>query len=287
MATPPILEREEYVEQAYFFRVLRERLSENMAGQELLDHLHEEVLSTTRLPYAIQFLATELKHTGLLSSGFARLPHYFTPFQTFVIQGTEQERLRFQIDTALLVLEREAQYRAGQPTTAGLFVYQFEVLCRNRLGYDRGLLSMARDPFYDEDWKAFILLVRQNAGEVDFADVVYLRSHCYVREQQRHDPAYQPGLPPLFGEKEGKIARASRGRDPLFLFAALHRQLGYPEVPRARPRDDLASQLEALKVKLHQMGQRLLLLESEVRGQIDLTQFGKPDILSGPDDDKT
>ena len=48
-------------------------------------------------------------------------------------------------------------------------------------------------------------------------------------------------MPPLFGEKEGKIAKASRGRDPLFLFAALQRQLGYPEVPRYRQVQDDAS----------------------------------------------
>ena len=65
---------------------------------------------------AVQFLAAELKHTGLLSSGFARLPHYFTPFQAFVVSRTEDERLRFNVETALLVLEREARYRAGERT---------------------------------------------------------------------------------------------------------------------------------------------------------------------------
>jgi len=75
----------------------------------------------------------------LLSSGFARLPHYFTPFQAFVVSRTEQEGLRFNVETALLVLEREAQYRAGEPTPAGLFVYQFEAVSRNRLGYGGGL----------------------------------------------------------------------------------------------------------------------------------------------------
>src|SRR5271165_6401600 len=136
MATPPILEREEYVEQAYFFRILRERMASDMAAQDILGRLHEEILSTTRLPYAVQFLSAELKHTGLLSSGFARLPHYFTPFQAFVVSRTEQDGLRFNVETALLVLEREAQYRAGEPTPAGLFVYQFETLCRNRMGYE-------------------------------------------------------------------------------------------------------------------------------------------------------
>src|SRR5438105_7453531 len=116
MSSGSILEREEYIEQVYFFRVCRERVASNMAAQDVLQSIHEEILSTTRLPLAIQFLATELKHSGLLSSGFARLPHYFTPFQAFVIRQTEQERRRFSMETALLVLEREAQYRSGQPT---------------------------------------------------------------------------------------------------------------------------------------------------------------------------
>src|ERR1700740_2880445 len=131
-----LLDREEYIEQAYFFRVFRERLARNRATQNTLGPVHQGILSLTRLPYAIQFLATELKHSGLLSSGFARLPHYFTPFQAFVIRHTEQEGLRFHTQIALLVLEREAEYLAGQPTQPGLFVYQFEVLSRNRLGYD-------------------------------------------------------------------------------------------------------------------------------------------------------
>src|SRR5437764_13231151 len=112
MSPPTVLEREEYVEQAYFFRVFRERVSQNIAAQAVLDHIHEEILSTTRLPMAIQFLATELKHAGLLSSGLARLPHYFTAFQTFVINQAEQAEHRFTMPAALLVLERLAGYMA-------------------------------------------------------------------------------------------------------------------------------------------------------------------------------
>src|SRR5207302_9654959 len=67
-----LLDREEYIEQVYFFRHTRERLADNLATQDVLDRIHEEILSTTRLPMAIQFLATELRHAGLLSSGFAR-----------------------------------------------------------------------------------------------------------------------------------------------------------------------------------------------------------------------
>jgi hypothetical protein len=278
---PTVLDREEQIEQAYFFRVLRERLATGLATQEVLDRIDQEILSTTRLPLAIQFLATELKHTGLLSSGFARLGHYFTPFQAFVVRGTESVAMRFSVDLALLVLEREAEYRAGAPTRSGLFVYQFEVLCRNRLGYDEGLAAMKADPLYDGDWRAYLEMVHRQIGLVDFADLVFVRSELYVMEQRRTDPQYEPPVPPLFGEKEGKIARANRGRDPLYLFAALQRQLGYPEVPRPKPRDDLAARMEALQGKVRDLEQRLKMLEAELRGQLDLEQLGKPELLQG------
>jgi hypothetical protein len=286
MSTGGLLEREEYIEQVYFFRVMRERLAEGLATQDVLDRVHQEILSTTRLPYAIQFLAAELKHSGLLSSGFARLPHYFTPFQAFVIRGTEEVGQRFNVDAGLLILQRDAEYRAGGPSAAGLFVYQFEVICRNRLGYDQGIRSMAQDPCYDTDWKAFLDMTWRQVGLVDFAELIYLRSSLYLTNRRREEPEYEPPLPPLFGEKEGKIARANIGRDPLYLFAALQRQLGYPEVPRARPRDDLAARLETLQARYRELESRFKLLEGEVRGQLDLSDLGKPELLSdGPADE--
>jgi hypothetical protein len=284
MAT--VLDREEYIEQAYFFRVFRERVAANMATQEILGHIHEEILSTTRLPLAIQFLGTELKHAGLLSSGFERLPHYFTAFQAFVIQQTEQEAKRFGLETALLILEREAQYRAGQPTAAGLFVYQFESLSRNRLGYDRGLGVMREDPFYPPVWREYLDMVKNQVGVIDFADLIYLRSQYYVMDERRQRPDYQPPVEPLFGEKEGKIAKANRGRDPLYLFAALQRQLGYPEVPRQVTPDDITSRFETLKAKLRDLEMRLKLVELEQRGQVDLSPFLKnPELLLKPQEE--
>jgi hypothetical protein len=282
----PVLDREEYIEQAYFFRTMRERLAENVPTQQVLAHIHEEILSTTRLPMAIQFLATDMRHTGLLSSGFARLAHYFTAFQTFVIAQTEEERKRFSIEIALLILEREAQYRSGEPAPAGLFVYQFETLSRNRLGYDQGLRVMQQDGFYDRDWRDYLELVRRQVGVVDFADLIYVRSQLYVQEQRRRDPGYEPPLPPMFEEKEGKIAKASRGRDPLFLFAALQRQLGYPEVPRSRPKDDPQAVINVLRAKLKELEVRVKLLEAESRGKVDLTEFmNRADLLKRDDDE--
>src|SRR5439155_3954882 len=118
------------------------------------------------------------------------------------------------------------------------------------LGYDEGLRCIAADPFYDEAWRPYLDMVRRQVGVYDFADLVYVRSELYVSVQRKEDPNYQQPVPPLFGEKEGKIARANRGKDPLFLFAALQRQLGYPEVPRPRERDDATGRLVALQNKV-------------------------------------
>src|SRR5438128_7445225 len=100
------LDREEYIEQTYFFRTMRERVEEKVPTQDILERIHEEILTITRLPMAIQFLATELKHSGQLASGFARLPHYFTPFQAFVMRQTEEEKTRFSLEIGLSILER-------------------------------------------------------------------------------------------------------------------------------------------------------------------------------------
>ena len=274
---PP--DRDECIEQAYFFRIFRERIGANIPAQETLARLHEELLSSTKMPFAVQFLSLELKHSGRLSDGFAKLPHYFTPFQTFVMRQADSETSKFTTLVGLQILEREAAYKAEQPSQSGLFVYQFEAICRNRLGYDYGLDAVGGDPFYDSDWKDYAELVRRQVGIIDFADLVYLRSEYYLAEQLRRNPNYTPALPPIFAEREGKIAKASLGRDPLFLFAALQRQLNYPEVPRPRPREDIASKFDQYEIKFREMESRIKMLESEVRGTFDPTQFGKPEIL--------
>lgn len=284
MASAPILDREEYVEQAYFFRIFRERVADNMAAQDVLDRVHEEVLGTTRLPYAIQFVAAELKHSGLLANGFAKLPHYFTAFQAYVVKQAEDEKQKFPMPTALLVLEREAAYKANTPTKSGLYVYQFESIARNRLGYSDGLVAMAADPHYDPAWSHYLDIVRRQVGIIDFGDLVYLRSELFEKDQKRLNPEWEPPHPALFGEKEGKIAKASRGRDPLYLFAALQRQLGYPEVPKYSKRDDLTVKFDIITTKLRELEMRLRLAEGEIRGSVDLSQFGKPEILKDQDD---
>jgi hypothetical protein len=282
-----LLNREEWVEQAYFFRTLRERLAQNLPAQEILQRIDMELLASTRMPMATQFLAAEMKHTGNLASGFLRLSHYFTPFQGFVVSNAEAENLRFATETALTILEKEALYKAGGASPSGLFVFQFECISRHRLGYDGGLPAMAGDPLYDELWKQFLQDLRHQVGLIDFADLLYLRSEAYLIDQRRADPEYQPSLPPLFPEKEGRIAGANRGRDPLYLFAALQRQLGYPEVPRAKQEDTLGNTIATLKARQKELEARLKLLEGEVRGTLDLRalkEFGQPEMLKPPED---
>ncbi len=272
-----MLDREEYIEQAHLFRALGERMSRQMATQELLALVREEILSTTKLPLAIDFLVSELKLMGVFSTAMAKLPHYFTAFQTFVIAEAENERGRFDLGVALKILEREALYRAEQPTPQGIFVYQFECLCRNRLGYEKGLAAIAGDPVFDEGWREWIITVRRQVGIVDFADLIYVRSGQFVKDRLRNNPEAEPlDKPILFGDKEGRIAWANRRKDPLLLFAALHRQLGYPTVPRSEVIVETVQVIPQLMRKIERLEARLKLIEEEQRGGIDLAKFYKP-----------
>jgi hypothetical protein len=265
-----VLDREEYIEQAYFFRLLGERLPQNIPLQDLLEQVAEELLATTRLPLALGFLRGELLHHGTIWQAMTRLSHYFAPFQSYVLREAEDDRGRLDFQLAVKILEQEARYRAEELHRAGLFMYQFETLCRNRLRYDPGLAAMAEDPAYDEAWRSWILTVRRQAGLVEFADLVYVRSEQYGGPSD-------PRRPALFGAKEGKIAQANRHKDPLFLFAALQRQLGYPAVPRPQPRDRSVELLPQMLRRLERLETRIRMLEEEQRlGAADLSRFLRP-----------
>jgi hypothetical protein len=273
VARGKLLSREEYIEQVYFFHSLLDRLQENLPLQELMELLRHEVLATTKLPLAIEFMLDELKHAGGFASAMARLAHYFTSFQTFLVREAEDDRGRFDLRMAFEILEQEAKYRSATPLPAGVFFFQFEALCRNRLSYDRGLAAMAGDPIYDEMWSTWILTVRRQVGLVDLADLIYVRSAHY--KPRRRDLLIDDErlTRPLFGEKEGRIARASQRKDPLLLFAAMQRQLGYPVVPRPQRRDEPNELLPQLARRVERMEARVKLLEEEQKGGIDLTKY--------------
>ena len=273
-----MLDREEYIEQAYLFRSFGERITAGIAAQEALAAIGEEVLATSKLPLAIGYLVVELELVGTRSTALARLPHYFTAFQTFVIERAEEEGGRFDIRTALAMLEREATYRGEGATPQGLFFYRFECLSRNRLDYAHGLAAVADDDIFDADWKAWIGMVARQVGLIDLADLVFVRSPEYWRLEKRNAllagrDGGEPDRVILFGAKEGRIARANRGKEPLFFFAALQRQLGYPSIPRIKQAVSATESPALLARRLERLEMRVKLLEEESRGGINLARF--------------
>ena len=278
-----MLSTEEFIEQAYFFRVLVERLQENIPMQELFRLLRDEVLSTTKLPMAIDFMYSELKHSGCFAPAMAKLSHYFTPFQTYVIQAAEEETGRFDMRVALSILHHQADFLSKQPSLQAIFMYQFEVLCRNRLRYESGLDAMAHDPIYTAEWRTWINAVRRQLGIIGLGEQIYVRSELYLQHRRDREglEQVQPEQPILYGEKEGKIALANRKKDPLLLFAALQRHLGYPTVPRLEPAKENDDTIPLMIRRLERLEQRIKLLEEEQQGGIDITKFYSPGF--GPD----
>jgi len=273
--THSLLDRSEYVEQAYLFQLLRERSAEEMPMQELLEQIRYELLSTTKLPFAIDYLLTELKHSGLMSPAMTRLAHYFTPFQAFLVHQAEEETGRFTMQTALQVLEAEANYRLKECTAAGLFFFQFEVLCRNRLHYDRGLTAISFDPIFSKDWAKWILQFRAQVGLVEIADLLFLASEEYSERLIAAGQSLEGKGPFLFGRKEGRIAFGNRRKEPLFLFGALQRHLGYPTVPRPQRRDENQDVIPQLMRRMERLESRIKLMEEERRASLDITKFYK------------
>jgi hypothetical protein len=269
----PQLSQEEFIEQAYFFRAVRQRIEEGWPTQDVLTHLQGELLATTRMPLAVEFMSTQLKHGGRICDAMAGLPHYFTGFQAYVVEMSETELAKFTFSQAMLILEREAEFKAEGSHAPGLFVYQLETLTRNQLGYLDGMIAMETDGVYDDDWRQFISFVRGQVGLMDFAELIYIRSEFFVNERLKAHPDYEPKRAPLFGEKEGRIAYANRGRDPNHLFSALQRQLGFPQVPRPPKQSTAAKEMDDLKRRLKALEGKLQILEGDVYNRSDASQF--------------
>lgn len=264
-----LLEKDEYIEQRFFFKTFLERLEDGYSSQEILRAMKNEVLSTVKLPLAIDYLLAEIKLKGAMAGAMAVMKHYFSPFQTFVVQESEREGGRFDFKTALKILERLAGYLAGEPAPQGVFFYQLETVSRNRLGYDAALKAISDDPIYDEAWRRWIdVILRRQIGVIDFASLIYVRSEYY---RQRHSEEPEETL--LFGEREGRIAWASRHRDPTFLFSALNRHLGYPKVPRPAHVQEEENQIPMLKRRIGLLESRMMLLEEQLKGGINLERF--------------
>lgn len=280
-----MLDREEYVEQAYFFRILLERLGQNIPLQELMGQVKYELLASTKLPMAIDYLLGELRHSGQMHAGMKKLSHYFVPFQSFLVAQAEADRGRFDYRTALQILAAEADYRTQpQFVPQGLFFFQFEAISRNRLNYDLGLTAMSEDPAYPADWQQWLLILRRQLGFIDVADMIFVRSQLYFDRRQRF--ADEPAeAPVLFGLAEGKIANSNRHKDPQFLFSAMQRHLGYPVVPKLEPVDPLPSLIPQMQRRIERLELRIKLMEEEQRGSLDITKYYRSGKAIPPGDD--
>jgi len=93
-------------------------------------------------------------------------------------------------------------------------VVEVEEAPETQLGYK--LRGVYYSP--DESLSSAIVEVKPNKSE-----------HYLTQQIRRGESNVQMDGPVLFGEKEGRIALANRKRNPLFLFSALQRQLGYPD----------------------------------------------------------
>ncbi len=275
---PMTLPREEYVEQAYLFRTLCERIADGIPMQDMLLQVHHEMLATTKLPMAISFLATELKHRGVMAAGMQQLSHYFSPWQAFLIEESETDRGRFDTIMAFRILQAEAEYRSQSDNPQGIFFFQFEAMCRNRLNYDRGLKAMSEDAAYDPGWSEWILVVRRQLGLVDLADLIYGRSQAFLeyRNKRLGENAEPLDYPILFGEKEGRIAFANRRKDTLYLFAAMQRHLGYPAVPLLAKVDETLDLIPQLQRQFERLESRIQIMEEERRQGLDISKFYIP-----------
>ena len=173
------LGREEYVEQAHFFRALAERLRENVPMQEVLGSVREEVLATTKLPMAIDFLLAELRHAGVLGPAMARLRTllHAVPGVRDSGVGRRAAAVRF-ADRARSAAPRgrvsgrgadaagalSLSVRSAQPQSARL---------RPRPGGGRPRSG------FDATWRDWIRTVRRQIGMVDLADLIYVHSEYY------------------------------------------------------------------------------------------------------------
>ena len=281
MATAAVLDREEYIEQAYFFRVLRDRLADGMATQEVLERIDQEILSTTRLPYAIQFLAAELKHTGLLVvrlrpaaallhavSGVRRsaaprrsapLPAGLGPAGAAARGGVPRRpaaaagpvRLPVRGAVAQPPRLRRRPARRWRPTRSTTATgRRSSTTCGGRWGWWTSPTSSFCGPN---------CMCRSGGGGSRTTSRRCRR--CSARRRAR-SPA------PTAAATRSTCSRPCNGT------STTRRRRG-----RSRATTS-ATRSQVLEARLRELEKRVKLMESEMRGQIDLSQFGKPEICS-------
>ncbi|GIT29005.1 MAG: hypothetical protein Ct9H300mP1_10510 [Planctomycetaceae bacterium] len=128
-----------------------------------------------------------------------------------------------------------------------MFIYHFEAISRNHLGYDHGLEAVPADPIYR---RSSVLVSEDPArrGTIDFADMIYVRSKQMVLTSAAGGGADWEADYPILSGQGGGIAKANRSKAPLYMLPHLNGNCitpwcRGPEGPggRARPRSRAAA----------------------------------------------
>ena len=126
---------------------------------------------------------------------------------------------------------------------------------------------------YDANWQDYVLLVRRQLGAVEFCDLVYLRSEYYVVDQRRQNADYEPPVAAAL-RREGRQDRQGQPRPGSAVSvrrpAAPARLSGGAALQAARRH---GAKLAALVQKVKDLETRIKLVEGEVKGHVDLSQF--------------
>jgi hypothetical protein len=107
------------------------------------------------------------------------------------------------------------------------------------------------------------------------ADLLFLASEEYEARLREAGESMEGKGPFLFGRKEGRIALGNRQKEPLYLFGAMQRHLGYPVVPRPKPREENKDAIPQLMRRMERLESRVKLMEEERRASLDITKFYK------------
>ncbi|MEM1068510.1 MAG: hypothetical protein AAGI63_06425, partial [Planctomycetota bacterium] len=107
------------------------------------------------------------------------------------------------------------------------------------------------------------------------ADLLFLASEEYKIRLHDAGQSLEGKGPFLYGRKEGRIALGNRRKEPLFLFGAMQRHLGYPTVPRPKPQDENKDVIPQLMRRMERLELRIKIMEDERRAGIDITKFYK------------
>ncbi len=235
----PVLDREEYIEQVVLLpRLPRARPRRHAgAGGPRAGRRGDPLDDQAPAGHLVPGHATS-RATGLMAPAMARLGHYFTPFQTHVIGQAEDGREPV-LDGPGPARSSSAR-RSSRPTARrrpGCSSTSSRPSRGTGSATRQGLDAMAADPFYDEDWRDYILALGARLGDVDFADLIYVRSAYFVTERRRKDPDFVPKYPdPLRREGGEDRPRQPRPRSalPLLRPPAPARLPRGPAAPAAR-----------------------------------------------------